>query len=290
MVLFYVYFYAMFIKYVEEEGHSFFDDVPNSSAFVFFVQLCGLSYSLGLLVKDYWIRRGDESKEITIGLSGTIPSGAYENLKPSYGMVVELNEGDNENQIFNQMREHLRGMFELEVNRAKTDLIDKQYGNIRFYEHEGKKYPSVTSILGFDTEWRISEDELNQYGSRGTIVHKLIEIYLSTGEWVEPEDVKELESDMAIMTGGSLHLSYMDCSYKAFFEANEKDIKIETIEQEVINIEVGYGGRYDAIGTYKGRRAIFDFKTGSSSDFSPNCRLRGCNRRRNDGYVPCRAY
>ena len=206
-------------------------------------------------------------KEIEVSLSGTIPSGAYENLKPGYGMKIELNEGDDEKEAFKMANSYLHDMFELEVNRAKVDLIDKQYGNIRFYEKDGKRYPSVTSILGWDTDWKITPDELNQYGSRGTIVHKLIEIYLNTGEWVIPSDVSELNEDVAIVCGGSLALSWHDCSHKAFFEANGKDIDIDLMEQEVINTEVGYGGRLDAMGTYKGKPAIFDWKTGASSDF-----------------------
>jgi len=206
-------------------------------------------------------------KEITVGLSGTIPSGSYENLKPSYSMVIELDEKDDEKVVFNQARARLKEMFELESNMAKTDLIAKQYENIRFYEKDGKKYPSVTSILGWDIDWKITEDELNQYASRGTIVHKLIEIYLETGEWKNPEDIPELSSDIAVVLGGSKGLHWNDCTHKEFFESFGKDIKVEKIEVEIINTEVGYGGRVDAIGTYKGKPAIFDWKTGATSDF-----------------------
>ena len=206
-------------------------------------------------------------KEISVGLSGTIPSGAYENLKPSYNMVIDIAPGDDPQKAFNKARAILRDMFELEVNRAKVDLIDKQYGNIRFYEKDGKKYPSVTSILGWDKDWKISEDQLNQYGSRGTIVHKLIEMYLIDGIWMNPEEMPELAEDVAIVLGGSLGLHWDDCSHEAFFEAHGKDIVIDEMEVEVINTEVGYGGRFDAVGTYKDKPAIFDWKTGSVHDF-----------------------
>ena len=206
-------------------------------------------------------------KEISVGLSGTIPSGSYENLKPSYNVVIELEERDNPKEVFNRARADLREMFELESNRAKTDLIDKQYDNIRFYEQDGKKYPSVTSILSWDANWRVTEDELNQYASRGTIVHKLIEIYLHTKKWEDPMKIEELKEDVAIVLSGSKKLHWDDCTYKKFFEVHGKDIEISNIEVEIINTEIGYGGRVDAVGTYKGKPAIFDWKTGATSDF-----------------------
>lgn len=206
-------------------------------------------------------------KEIEVSLSGTIPSGAYENMKPGFRMVIEIQEGENEQVAFSDGRACLRDMFEQEVNRAKVDMIDKVYDNIRFYEHEGKKYPSVTSILGWDKDWRITEDELNQYASRGTIVHRLIEVYLTEKIWAKPEELADLTEDVAIVMGGSKKLHWDDCSYKAFFEAHGKDIEITEMEKEVINTEIGYGGRLDAVGTYKGEPAIFDWKTGSVHDF-----------------------
>ena len=86
-------------------------------------------------------------KEISAGLSGVIPVASYENLRPSYNMVVELIGDVNPDEVFDYIEEILHDRFELEVNRAKTDLIERDYANIRFREKDGKKYPSVTSIL-----------------------------------------------------------------------------------------------------------------------------------------------
>ena len=206
-------------------------------------------------------------KEIKHSVQAVISTGPYENQREMFEILATLKEGEDVNISMQELEKFNHQRLDLAVNTAKISLIEKQYSSMRFYEKDGKRYPSVTSILGWDVDWRISEDELNQYGSRGTIVHKLIEIYLTTGKWVDPQEVKELKEDIVIVLGGSLGLNWNDCSHKKFFEANEKDIKVDKMEIEVINTEVGYGGRVDAIGTYKGEPAVFDWKTGNTSDF-----------------------
>ena len=204
-------------------------------------------------------------KEIHVGLSGVIPIASYENLRPAFDITAELNETDNLDECFDKLKSTLRSQFDREANQAKTDLIEKQYKNIRFREKNGKKYPSVTSITDWSKEWRISEDELLQYGARGTIVHALIGEYIKTGEWVAPETLPTLREDLLVLATGSLGLKYQDCSHKKFFEQFGKDFEFaESIEKEVYNDEHLYSGRYDAKCLYKGKLSIIDFKTGSS--------------------------
>jgi len=129
-------------------------------------------------------------KEVTVSLSGVIPVAAYENLRPSFSMTVELIDGQKVEDVVSECQRYLHTVFEGESNRGKADLIDKQYSNIRFYEKNGKKYPSVTSILNWDKQWSVTEDELAQYASRGTIVGYLVEQYLARlhapDDWLEP--------------------------------------------------------------------------------------------------------
>ncbi len=201
-------------------------------------------------------------KEISAGLSGVIPVAAFENLRPSYNMVVEPIGDVDPNEVFDYIERILHDRFEHEVNRAKIDLIEKQYSHIRFREKDGKKYPSVTSITGWFKEWKITDDELKQYAARGTIVHKLIEVYLTTHKWVEPYDIGELREFISILMSGSLGFSWTDCSYKAFIEKYEDKIEIEKTEQVVFNDQHLYSGRYDIRGKFDGLKAIMDFKTG----------------------------
>jgi len=205
-------------------------------------------------------------KEIKASLSGVIPIASYENLKPYYEIVAELDDGDNVDESMKALRKIMRWHFEQEGNNAKAELIEKQYSGIRFYEKDGKKYPSVTGILGWNIDWKISADELQQYGARGTIVHKLIEGYLSTGKWIDPTNAPELAQEVATVTAGSLSLSWVDCAYIKALEALEGDLKVLHLEREVFNDEQLYAGRMDVLAMYKGKKSIVDFKTGTTAD------------------------
>jgi len=205
-------------------------------------------------------------KEIRAALSGVIPIASYENLKPYYEIVAELDADDDVDVEFKKLKDVLRWHFEQEGNRAKADVIEKQYAGIRFYEREGKKYPSVTSITGWNTDWKITEDELQQYGSRGTIVHKLIELYFRDGMWRNPLEIPELENDVAVLMGGSKKLSWIDCSYVAAIKAIAGDLQVLEQENELYNEEHLYAGRADLLCKYKGKLTIMDFKTGATTD------------------------
>lgn len=201
-------------------------------------------------------------KEISSSLAGTISTAPYENYKPSFSMTVEPDENETSQECFLKIGKELHLQFEIEANRAKTDLIEKQYANIRFRERDGKKYPSVTSILDWAKTWRVTTDELKQYAARGTIVHKLIEIYLSTGRWENPVDLNELREEVAILLGGSLRFSWADCTHKEFIGKYGDKIEVEKTEQVVFNVERLYSGQYDIKGKFDGVPAIMDFKTG----------------------------
>ncbi len=205
-------------------------------------------------------------KEIQVGLSGTIPVAPYENLKPSFSMTIEP-DGRPIDECFQEARDKIHQLFDMEANRAKIDLIEKQYQTIRFREKDGKKYPSVTSITDFDKDWKISDDELMQYGARGNIVHVLIEHYIKTGEWADVEKLPQIKEDIIVVAKGSLGLKWQDCTYQKFFEQFGKDFEIKKTEIEVFNDTHLYSGRYDAMGLYKGKPSIIDFKSGSSYHF-----------------------
>jgi len=205
-------------------------------------------------------------KEISVGLSGVIPQGPYENLRPSYSMTVEPINGESPDVIFHECENYLHRMFDMEANRAKSDLIEKQYASIRFYEKDGIKYPSVTSILDLDKTWSVTEDELKQYAARGTIVHAMIETYLETGEWLNPQTTDYLREEVAILAGGSLQMTWNDCSHVESMKQFSKKIKSEKFEQPVFNEQNLYAGTYDLVGDYDNIRSLMDFKSGSSRD------------------------
>lgn len=201
-------------------------------------------------------------KEITVSLSGVIPVAAYENLRPGYSITVEPIVGESKEQIVADLQAYLHKVFEHESNRGKADLIDKQYTNIRFYEKDGKKYPSVTSILDWGKTWRITEDELRQYASRGSIVGETVETYLSTGKWIDPEKTASLREDVSIVLDGSLGMHWNQGSYKAFCEKFKDKIVVGAVQGIVSNEEAEYAGTYDIVGYYEGKKTLFDVKSG----------------------------
>jgi len=201
-------------------------------------------------------------KEITVSLSGVIPVAAYENLRPGFSITAEPINGENPEAIIAELQQYLHTVFENESNRGKADLIDKQYANIRFYEKDGKKYPSVTSILNWDKEWRVTDDELRQYASRGIVVESMINVFLSSGEWIDPTQVPSLREDVSILMSGSLMLTWEQCSHKKFMEQYRKKIEATSFQGIVFNEEALYAGRYDIYGNYDGIKSIMDIKSG----------------------------
>lgn len=215
-------------------------------------------------------------KEIKASVSGVIPIASYENLRPYYEIAAEIEDGDDLDAKLKELRGIVRWHFEQESNRAKADVIEKQYAGVRFYEKDGKKYPSVTSILGWNVDWKISEDELQQYASRGTIVHYLIEHFLKDGAWSNPLEIPELESDVATLMAGSKKLSWQDCSYKLAVEGLLGDLKVLQQEQELHNEEHLYAGRADLVCLYKGKQTVLDFKSGTTTDMRQLAAYAAC--------------
>lgn len=207
--------------------------------------------------------------KIGVQLSGVLSVAPYENLRPGFSAEVELDEGEDAKEVYETIRKMLREQFQREGNVAKVELIERQYESMRFYPRNGKKYPSITSVLGWDEDWRITEDELKQYGSRGTIVHKMGYEYFRVVDnkrlriWINPMDCKELEEDVINVIAGSLGLNWEDCSYKKFVEKFENDIEVYAMEEVVYNDEWEIAGTLDIRGLFKGKKSIMDWKTGS---------------------------
>jgi len=205
-------------------------------------------------------------KEIKHSVQAVISMGPYENQRESFEILATLKEDENTEKAMQELETFNHSRLDLAVNRAKTELIAQQNSKIRFYKRNDKQYPSVTSILGWNIDWKISEDELTQYGSRGTIVHKIIELYLKEKKWYDPIDVPELEDDVAVLMSGSKKLTWKSCSYIKAIEGIEKDIELIDMEKSVYNDELLYAGRFDCLCKYKGKLTVLDFKSGTTTD------------------------
>lgn len=191
--------------------------------------------------------------EITASFTGKISTGQFENESP-YFSAKEIVEVDNE--VFDSdtyvrtrqgiLKNICYEQFKKHAEIAYQEKVAKSYANIRFYDAgNGQKYPSVTSIIGMDENFFISVDELSQYGARGTIIHKQIEIFFKTGKWPEYKDIPEVAFQVMTVLKGTLGLSLDDVNFVNFY----KDYPFKVIEQEktVINHEHKYAGRLDIL-------------------------------------------
>ena len=134
------------------------------------------------------------------------------------------------------------------------EILTENINGKRFYvTPEGKKYPSITTVLsGRNKEginrWRnhVGNDVANQImrsaAKRGTAVHTLTENYLNNEE-LSKQDLLPL----ALFT---LLKPELD---------NINNIRIQ--EGGLQSDEYGVAGRVDCIADYKGKLSVIDFKT-----------------------------
>ena len=222
-------------------------------------------------------------KEITVNLSAVIPTGSYQNYKPMYELKAELTEADDAQLCLEQLRETIRKLFTQDWTRLRDKDKSNFLANVRWYEKDGKKLPSVTSVLGWaELNYKlrnpekyqfggVSEDDLQEYGARGTVVHRQAQDWFESGmkaDHVMKEEFPELVVERQLLKESNLKVE--DCSFLGFIEKHGKDFTFQSCEQQVIG--EGYAGRLDFVGTYKGRLAIIDIKT--TSTYTPRGELQ----------------
>lgn len=191
--------------------------------------------------------------EITASFTGKISTGQFENEQP-YFSAKETVEVDNEffeEDTYVRTRQSILKnicyeQFKKHAEIAYQEKVAKSYANIRFYDAgNGQKYPSVTSIIGMDENFFVSPEELSQYGARGTVIHKQIELFLKDGVWREPKDIPEVAFQVMTVLKGTLGLSLDDVNFVNFY----KDYPFKVVEQEktIINHDHKYAGRLDIL-------------------------------------------
>ena len=134
------------------------------------------------------------------------------------------------------------------------DITTETIKGKRFYvTPEGKKYPSITTVLsGRNNEgivkWResvgndVANQIMRQAASRGTAVHNLVENYLNNEE-LSKQDV--LPTALFTLLKPELD--------------NINNIRIQ--EGGLYSDHYGVAGRVDCIADYKGVLSVIDFKT-----------------------------
>lgn len=208
---------------------------------------------------------------ITVSFSGTIPTGQYANAKPEFSVTEEWDGEIDRSLRMGELHELVRTKFESVKEQSKVLQVESMREDIRFYQVGNERFPSVTSIIGWEGI-DFPEYALKHYASRGTIVHKQIEIFLKTGKWREPKTIPGLKADVALLrqgfelNGKQYKLTWEDCDFRGFYEEQKEHFEYGQMEVEVVNKEHRYAGTADCVGMYRGKKAVIDFKTANVYD------------------------
>ena len=139
-----------------------------------------------------------------------------------------------------------------DIPEIKTETIDRK----RYYvTPEGKKYPSITTVLGHFNkkaiyEWRqrVGEKEANristQASRRGTKVHQMCEDFINN----ELDEKKFMPSDKETFN-----------SIKNILADNINNIHCQ--EATLYSDYLQVAGRVDCVAEWKGKLSVIDFKT-----------------------------
>lgn len=138
------------------------------------------------------------------------------------------------------------------------DLGDASIPGTRLYvTPEGKKYPSITTVLGVRGkeaiyEWRrrVGEEEANRITrhacARGTAMHTIAEKYLNN----EPDIYNKDEMP---------HVVALFRSIQPILDKNIGRVVMQ--ECPLYSDRLGIAGRVDLIAEYEGKLSVIDFKT-----------------------------
>lgn len=159
--------------------------------------------------------------------SGVIPRGSYENSKPGFAAEVEFDyEGVLDGIEFQKnidthqkiLQKICYDNFKACEQQAIVEKIQRERSDLRIITFDGKPYPSVTSVIGFDSDMFCSPEDLSQYAAQSNLCHAQVAHFIETGEWKEAKDVPGTWTDLVIVTKGALGLETNGWSFPDFLK------------------------------------------------------------------------
>ena len=142
----------------------------------------------------------------------------------------------------------------IELDESKLPKTKgKRIDGMRFYEVDGKAFPSITTVLGAQPKpgldaWRknVGEEaakwEMNRAARRGKATHTLVENYLK-GESPSTRDVLPLGLFALLKP----YLKQID--------------NVHCLEQILYSKKLTIAGQVDCVAEYNGKLSVIDFKT-----------------------------
>ena len=130
---------------------------------------------------------------------------------------------------------------------AQAKAVSNDTSRLRIRVKDGKKYPSVTSIMSPDPS---PVPNIEKYALRGTEYNRGFNEFVQGKPWTpNPSvDISPLKWEFDL---------------SKFFEQFGKEIKFSFLKKKVFNEKHLYYGEIDFLGTYKDMTCLADFKTGS---------------------------
>lgn len=188
-------------------------------------------------------------KEINASLSGVIATGSYQNLRPGLSVTADLAEGEDPQEACKTLRDMLRMMFKEEEQQAIIERIQREREDLRFMisPDSGKLLPSVTSIINYDADFFVSPQDLVQYASQGNCIDARVKEYIKSGKWVQAKDIKDLWTDIVILTKGNLKLPLDAGDFPGFLKKFPIDNMV--VGERFFDDKLGYTGEGDLTGT-----------------------------------------
>lgn len=186
--------------------------------------------------------------KIITQFTGVISTGEFENERPLFALEEEFSGDDIDIQKRQESLYRIcRDLFDKVQKESVVKKLEKIRKDLRFYPYNGEQYPSVTSIIGWDADYFVSDDELLQYAAQSQINHLKLNYYIKTGKWLLAKEIPEAHFYQVVLKKGSLKLSEDSGNIIGFLEK----YPIEFIDSEIVvyNDELKYAGRRDAYGT-----------------------------------------
>jgi hypothetical protein len=186
--------------------------------------------------------------KISVSFTGVISTGEFENERPLFALEDEFN-GDDNGMIKRQeeMYGFCRNLFDKVQRESVTKKLEKIRKDLRFYPRNNEQYPSVTSVIGWDSDYFVSEEDLLQYAAQGEINHLKLNYFIEKKEWFEAKKIPEAHFHIVILKKGNLRLPEDSGNLPAFIE--KYPISFIDSEKVVFNDEHKYAGRRDAYGS-----------------------------------------
>ena len=145
----------------------------------------------------------------------------------------------------------------IDLDKSKLPVtVGKKIDGFRFYEIDGKAYPSVTTVLGIQKkqdlqQWRdkigekVADWEMGRAARRGKATHTLVEQYIKG----------ETPSERGVLPLGLFRL------LKPYVDQIDNVHLLETIRYSP---KLTIAGQVDCVAEYNGKLSVIDFKTANS--------------------------